>query len=373
MQKQIIYVVCLSFLWMNQAFSEQQEDSLTLKVIIKPSEPWVMYGAEDAPEARKPVGFSIDLWQGIAKELGAKTEWIYADTMPELLDAVIAEQADVGISAITIRHDREQVLDFSTSMFDLGLQIMVNAEAGVVYPGQVFVRELHKLLTPFNLSLFAIMLFIAANLRWLADRFDPHGEPLFPKHYWMGIYEAFWWSLTMLITWEVPKRKGFARLIDLTWHLTGLMGLSIMTAIIAASLTTQTVAGSIHNEKDLPGRLVAAVATNAPRDYLQKIGAKVVPVATLNEGIEMLLRDEVEALVHDGPRLLYLANQINLQSKTKVQVLPATFNRQNYGLVLPENSPHLEHVNQALLKLREPRGLEPSYHDQLLQKWIPKH
>jgi len=357
------------------AFAQEGEPKI-LRLAIKPSEPWVMYDTSLPDNKKQPIGFSIDLWRGIAKKIGVKTQWVYTKNVPDLLKTVQEGRAEAGISAITIRSDREQVVDFSTSMFELGLQIMVREETGLGSPVSVLIEEISQFLTLENLLFFLLALFCVTNLRWWVDRWAPSESQTFSKHYWLGLYEAFWWSLTMLLTWETPKNKGLARAIDLTWHLIGLIALSVLTGVIAAALTIQAVGGAITSEKDLPDKPVAAVATDAPKDYLNKIGARVVPVKSLDEGIEMLLKGKVEALVHDGPRLLYLAKKINhdrkLESKPGVLVLPAVFNHQNYGIVLPNGSEYLEPVNLALLKLREPSGLEDSFHEELKKKWIPQ-
>jgi polar amino acid transport system substrate-binding protein len=351
---------------------QAQDDQKTLKVAIKPSEPWVMYDSNKALEERNPIGFSIDLWRGIAKEIGVKTEWVYNDNVRDLLDSVKEGKAHVGIAAITIRSDREKVVDFSTSMFELGLQIMVSADNSMGSPLMVLVKEVGKFMTTHNILVFLGLLFCVINIRWWADKRSPEASQIFSKNYGVGLYDAFWWSITMLLTWEAPKNRGIARLIDLSWHLIGLIALSILTGIIAATLTIQAVGGAIKSEKDLPGKRVAAVATDAPKDYLEKIGARVVAVDTLHQGIDLLLKGEVDALVHDGPRLSYLAEQINRKNKPGVLVLPAIFNQQNYGIIFPNGSELLESVNLALLKLREPEGLEKSFHEKLKEKWIPK-
>ena len=366
-----LFFLSISVIWLFPFTAHTQEESKTYRVVIKPSEPWVIFDVDLPPAQRKPIGFSIDLWQGIAKELGVKTQWVYALNMPDLLKAVQQDKADVGISAITIRSDREKVIDFSTSMFELGLQIMVKADSNLNVPFKVLLDKISRFITVPNFLIFLVVLFCTINLRWWADRLDSSGNQLFAERYWHGLIDAFWWSITMLITWEAPKSKGLARMVDLSWHFTGLVGMSVLTGIIAATLTIQAVGGAITDEKDLPGKRVAAVATDAPKDYLEKMGARVLAVKTLDEGIQKLLNGKVDALVHDGPRLLYLAEREN-QTKKKVTVLPALFHQQNYGIILPNGSPNLERINLALLKLRESEGLEDSFHEKLRQKWIPK-
>lgn len=360
-------VVSMFSLWSQYVWADE-----TLKVGIKPSEPWVMYDADIPEEMRQPRGFSIDLWAQIAANLGVKTEWVYYDSTKTLVDQTQKDEVDVGISAITILAEREKQIDFSNSMYELGLQIMVSPENQSSNPVAILLQELGKLLSWKVLFWFVLMLLVTAHLRLWVDRRDIEHSFL-PKTYLAGIREALWWGLTMLITWETPKSRGFARVIDLSWHLIGLIAMSIVTAVVTAALTSKAISGSIQSEQDLPGKAVAAVATDAPRSYLEKIGADVVPVASLNEGIDLLTKGEVDALVHDGPRLAYLAKQLNEKAKTnKVLVLPIVFNPQNYGLIFPSESPWIEKVNRVLLSLRESDGLEDSFHKKLQMKWIPK-
>jgi len=342
----------------------------TLKVGIKPSEPWVMYDQNTSVDQRKPIGFSIDLWNQIAKDLGVQTQWVYYNSTSELINGAKDKEIDAGISAITITSEREKVIDFSSSMYELGLQVMVDAEKSSASVLELMGQELHKMMTLKSSLLFLLFLFITIHLRWYVDQKNPKSD-LFSKNYASGIVDAFWWGITMLVTWETPPSKGVARVIDLMWHIVGIIAISILTAIVTAALTAQAIGGSIRSEKDLAGKYVAAVATDAPRKYLEKIGANVIPVKTLREGIELVRNGKAEALVHDGPRLVYLANQINKKEHKKVlAVAPFTFNPQNYGIVFPSGSPLKEQVDRVLLKLREADGLDKSFHEKLKEKWL---
>jgi ABC-type amino acid transport substrate-binding protein len=331
-----------------------------------------MYDENKSVEERKPIGFSIDLWNKIAQRLNLETEFVYFNSTTDLINATKEHKVDVGISAITIISDREEVIDFSNSMYELGLQVMINAENASSSVLSIMAKEIKKMMTLQSVILFFLFLFITIHLRWYVDAKDEKSN-LFSKNYITGIKDAFWWGLTMLVTWETPYSKGLARIIDLLWHIVGIIAISILTAIVTAALTAQSIGGSIHSEKDLSGKYVAAVATDAPRKYLEKIGANVVPVKSINEGIELLRKGKVKALVHDGPRLIYLANKINKREKRRVlAVLPFTFNPQNYGLVFPTGSELKEPVDRTLLRLRESDGLDSSYHKKLRDKWLKK-
>jgi len=342
----------------------------TLKIGIKPSEPWVMYDSNKAIEERVPVGFSIDLWQEIAKQLGVKTQWIYYDNAQDLITGTEKKEVDASISAITVTAERQSRIDFSDSMYELGLQIMVAPDQQRSNPFAVMLHELNKLFTLSTFSFLVLMLFISANLRLWVDR-QSKQPPIFPAGYANGLKEALWWGLTMLLTWETPHSRGVARLLDLSWHLIGLIMLSILTAVVTSALTAQAVSGSIRSEADLSGKRVAAIATDAPRQWLEQNDITITPVSSIAEGIAAVRKGEVEALVHDGPRLLYLAHKINQQEGKKVlAVVPAIFNPQSYGIVFPEGSKLRESVNQVLLRLRESQNKQESVHQSLRKKWI---
>ena len=344
--------------------------SETLKIGIKPSEPWVMYDQNLTEEKRKPIGFSIDLWNKIASELNVNTQWVYYDSTSALVEGAKKGEIDAGISAVTITSAREKEIDFSSSMYELGLQVMIDASKSSASVLELMAKEINKMMSIKTSIIFLLFLLITIHLRWFVDRRDQNSD-LFSKNYFSGILDAFWWGVTMLITWETPPSKGVARVIDLMWHIVGILAVSILTAIVTSALTAQAIGGSIHSEKDLAGKYVAAVATDAPRKYIEQIGANVIPVKTLSEGIALLRSGKAEALVHDGPRLVYLANQINKKEKMKVlAVAPFTFNPQNYGIVLPSKSELKEQIDRTLLKLREANGLQKSFHEELKKKWL---
>ena len=342
----------------------------TLKIGLKPSEPWVMYDSNVSHENRKPKGFSIDLWSKISDRLNAKTEWVYYNSTSELIEATKKGEVDAAISAITITSDREKEVDFSNSMYELGLQVMVDADKSSSSVLELMGKEISKMMNIKSSIFFILFLLITIHIRWFIDRNDENSK-LFSKNYPSGIVDAFWWGITMLITWETPISKGVARVIDLMWHIVGIIAVSILTAIVTAALTAQAIGGSIRSEKDLVGKYIAAVATDAPRRYIEKIGANVIPVKTLAEGIELIRNGKAEALVHDGPRLVYLANKINKKERKKVLlVAPFKFNPQNYGIVFPSDSKLKERTDRVLLKLREADGLEKSFHQGLKDKWL---
>lgn len=338
----------------------------SLRVGIKPSEPWVMIDKEGNPK-----GFSIDLAKKIAQKMDKEIKWVRYENTNDIIEGAKRGKIDFGLSAITINTKREAVVDFSHSMYELGLQIMVSAKNASMNPIDTLIQQIKKMFSFSGLFYFLIIIFVMVNLRWYLNVRSKKEEKIFDSRYLKGIYETFWWALTMLITWEAPKSKGASRVLDLSWHIMGLLGFSLLTAMVTSSLTAKAVGGSIKNEKDLINRYVGAVATDAPREFLEHLGANVVALKSLDEGMRLLQKGEIEALVHDGPRLKYLANKRNNElHSNEFLVLPHTFNHQNYGIVFKENSPLQEDINRILLELRSEDGVEESFYDEINHKWF---
>src|SRR3982074_2810530 len=96
------------------AFGQQK-----IRVVTKPVQPFSF------TENGKLMGFSIDLWEAVAKEAGFQFEMQSVETVPQMLDALKNRQADVAIAAISITAERHAFMDFSQPYYDSGLQILV--------------------------------------------------------------------------------------------------------------------------------------------------------------------------------------------------------------------------------------------------------
>ncbi|EJF06833.1 periplasmic component of amino acid ABC-type transporter/signal transduction system [Thiovulum sp. ES] len=345
--------------------------SADLKVGIKPSEPWVLFDKNSS----NPKGFSIDLWNEISKRLNQKTEFIVFQNTREIIDATKRGEIDAGITSITITSKREKEIDFSHSMYELGLQVLVSSDKTSFNASDIVSEIIDNQFSLIGLGYFFLVVLFVGLLRWIIDRFFTfENEKIFPQNFLHGAYDSFWWSITMLVTFETPKTRGWARSLDLSWHIAGLLLLSITTALVTAAITTKTITGSIKSEKDLIGKFVASVENTAPIEYLEELGVNTVPVKSLEEGIELVRIGKVEALVYDGPQLIYLKNIENRKAHKKVfEVLPISFNSQSYGISFKKGNPLVEDVNQILLQLRESHGVEKSFHDSLQQKWLSQN
>lgn len=81
-------------------------------------------------EGDKYVGFDIDLWDAIATEIGITYELRPMD-FAGIIPALQTGQVDVALAGITIKPERQEVIDFSDGYYDSGLLLMVPADSEI--------------------------------------------------------------------------------------------------------------------------------------------------------------------------------------------------------------------------------------------------
>lgn len=72
----------------------------------------------------KYVGFDVDLWDSIAKELKLDYKLQPMD-FSGILPALQTKNVDVALAGITIKDERKKVIDFSDGYYDSGFMLMV--------------------------------------------------------------------------------------------------------------------------------------------------------------------------------------------------------------------------------------------------------
>jgi polar amino acid transport system substrate-binding protein len=135
-------------------------------------------------------GFSIDLWNAIAQQLGTRTEYSINPSVNSLLSSVQARRADAGIAAISITAERERRFDFSQPMYDSGLQVMVRSQggagSGTTFWNVLFSRSMLQLV-----GIVLLMIIVPAHIVWFVERNHPDGI-IENKRYFPGIFKAIW-------------------------------------------------------------------------------------------------------------------------------------------------------------------------------------
>jgi len=81
-------------------------------------------------EGDKYVGFDIDMWDAIAKEIGIAYTLQPMD-FNGIIPALQTGQVDVALAGITIKPERQKVIDFSDGYYDSGFLLMVPADSPI--------------------------------------------------------------------------------------------------------------------------------------------------------------------------------------------------------------------------------------------------
>ena len=81
-------------------------------------------------EGDKYAGFDIDLWDAIAQEIGVTYELRPMD-FAGIIPALQTGQVDVALAGITIKPERQEVIDFSDGYYDSGLLLMVPTDSAI--------------------------------------------------------------------------------------------------------------------------------------------------------------------------------------------------------------------------------------------------
>lgn len=321
-----------------------------LRVVTAAIAPFVL------PNADPPAGFSIDLWNEVARRMHVEFSWSVVPTQPDLLQAVQRGDADVAIAAISMTPEREKLVDFSYPYFDSGLQIMVRAQSE--NPFLATLRTIPWLAIGQLLGAALIVIFLFANMLWLIERRHNNN---FQTTYIRAIGESLWGTLLIVATGEHGDRNAPGVLkrvsVAVIWLL-GVLLIAQLTATVTSLQTVQRLQSSIQGPADLPGKTIATVPGTVAADYLTRLGMPFVAVATGPDGIRMLTEGEVQAIVFDAPTLQYWAARGDTGN---LQVVGPLFRPEKYGIAVAEGSALRKPINEILLRLYEDGTYEDIY------------
>jgi ABC-type amino acid transport substrate-binding protein len=325
-----------------------------LRIAIAPIAPFVL------PQTAVPEGFSVDIWNEVARRLHLDFTWLPVATQPALLTALRSGNADVAIAAITMTPAREGAVDFSLPYFDSGLQIMVR-----VRNDSSLMASIHSV--PWRdigqfVGIAIVIIFILANLVWLIERKHDKG---FQKPYWRAIGEGLWVTMLIIATGEHGERDSaglWKRVLVPSMWLIGVVLIAQLTATVTSSQTVARLQSSIQGPDDLPGKAIATVPGTIAADYLKQRGLPFVSITSAEEGYRILTHGDVQAIVYDAPTLQYWAARTG---KGVLAVVGPIFRPEKYGIAVPNGSPLRKSINETLLTM-----FEDGTYEQIYRKWF---
>jgi polar amino acid transport system substrate-binding protein len=300
-------------------------------------------------------GYSIEMWERIVREaklpFDPDTGYKSVETVPQMLEELRAGRADAGVAALSITSEREKTIDFSYPFKESGLQILTKDQPGSSF-GRI-VRNVFKENIIWLLGGLVFVLLLNSHIIWFLER--RKNAESFPERYLAGIWEAIWWSICTIITGGCENKAplGVAgRLTAIVWMLAGAGLFTYITATITSAMTVETLNSDVQSVADLKARkwLVGTVAGSTAQTFLDRQGLTVQGFPDVDAAGVALADGKVQAVVYDAPILLYYAKN-NLEKK--LGVVGDLFEKQSYGIGLPQGSPHRKEITRSILALRE--------------------
>ena len=314
-----------------------------LLVAVAQIEPFVVVGADGSHS-----GFSIDLIEDISDEVGFDIQYVDVDSVEAELDAVREGRVDLAISAISITSAREKTVNFSTSMFESGIQVMISSGSGSISGSKIF----SDIFSPFLFVVLGLMLFgsvLTGVFVWAWER--RHGNDQFTNSGAQGVFDGIWWATVTLFTIgygdKVPH-KVVSRLVTMVWMLVGVLLVATITAQVTSKLTVDRLESKITSAAHLAGKNVISYPGTTSWDYLANHGIKARPVDNVDTAYEEVRSGKADAFVFDASIIQWL-----VANRSGVKVAGPIIQYENYGIVMAQGSPLTEPINQALLHLRE--------------------
>lgn len=335
-----ITIVLLSSAFMSSALAANaSSDALVVGVKVAP--PFVVDDGDG-----NYSGLAIDLWQQTA----AEHHWQYSYKQYDLsglLQAVKADQVDVGLGAITATAERSRNMDFAHPMTSSGLGVVVRDEGG-----SGWLAVVQAIMSPAFLgvvSTLSLLLLIVGFLVWLAEHKRNPEE--FGGSRPQGIFAGFWWAMVTLTTvgyGDTAPKTVPGRILGLLWMLSALIVVSFFTASMTTALTVGTLTGKVTSADSLATISIASVDGSTSGKWLDYRRINYQHVNSLDDALKALTAKKVDAVVYDEPLLRW---KISHPYGSALKLLPFTLERQDYAFALPRGSALREPINTSLLEL----------------------
>ncbi len=340
-------VLCVSLIGVAPtATAEPETDGQSVTVAIHPLEPFVMQTSDG-----ELTGFSIDLWNEIAKQLGRPTDYLDTGDVRGQLAAVADGRADVAVGGISLTSEREQSFDFSQPTLDAGLQIIVPvAHTRPSVPGLGGYLDLLLSRTMLIwLAAAVVITVIPAHIFWLVERRS--AQPVVARSYLPGIVQSFGWGIGSLVGKNsASATKTMTKALAILWGFAGIVFVAFYSANLSATLTVAKLDAKVNGPADLYGKSVATVEGTTAADFLRGMGIDATETRTIEDSYHLLREEDYDAVVFDAPVLRYYVAH---RGEGVAVVAGPVFQEEDQGFVLSVNSALRKPVNQALFRLRE--------------------
>lgn len=318
----------------------------TTRVAVHTLDPFVMRTGSG-----ELTGFSVELWNEIAKRLNWTSEYLDVGNVGGQLAAVADGSAALAVGGISLTAERERAFDFSQPTLDAGLQIIVPvADTRPSVPGLGgYLDLLFSRTMLIWLSAAVVVSILPAHIFWLIERRSD--KPVVARAYWPGIFQAFGWGIGSLVGKNsATATKTVTKAMAVLWGFAGIVFISFYSANLSASLTVAKLDAKITGPADLYDKSVATVRGTTAAEYLHNMGIDATETDEIEQAYHLLREEGYDAVVFDAPALRYYV--AHRGDGVAVMAGPV-FQEEDQGFVFQVNSPLRKPINQTLFQMRE--------------------
>ena len=313
-----------------------------VKVGVYKSDPFVII------ENGQYSGMAIELWESLERKMGLSSTYLSYPSFRRLIEAVERGEVDAAVSNLTITKQRAQSIAFTQPWYDSGLRIMTtNTGSGT------FQNVIDGLIDSGHIATFSWLLILALFATVVITLVDRRLDSEFPRRWREGLADNFFHTVSILTTGKTTHKNLFGwigRIWSAIWMVIGVGVIAYVTSSITSVMTTTSLTNQIHSLSDLSGKRVGVRDGSLAEDYIQELGIQTRSYTGIDEAVQGLMSDEVDALVGDAPVLEYFTHT---HPEQPVRVVGNMFHPDKYGFGFSLQSDLLRPVTLELLGLRE--------------------
>ncbi|NJS41808.1 transporter substrate-binding domain-containing protein [Candidatus Gracilibacteria bacterium] len=322
-----------SFIFTTDVFSQRE-----LNIATRISPPIVDHSDN------KYTGYSIDIWNEVAKRNDYQTNWIQKNSIQELIDSVKNKEVDASIASISQTPSREEVVDFSNPYLDSGLQIISQKNTNSIF-------DLFKIFLNSGavkiLIVGVILILLVAHIYWITKRIT---TPKFPKNYFFGIWEGIWWGSVGLFQADYGEERPGSRrgqFVLIIWLFISLVFLAQLEAVVTAEYTIDRLESRVSTLSDIISLKVGVVEGTTSQIYASEQNLNTVSYNNAQEMLNAVRDGQIKAGISDAPIVQFYKNHEGSGLVETGEVLQ----RETYAIAFSIGSPLRKEINKTLLEM----------------------
>ncbi|CAF3910688.1 unnamed protein product [Adineta steineri] len=352
---------------------------LTLSIIVVESAPFTMMSnIQDGSGniSTKLTGYIPDLLDQLQGQMGFIPNITYFPSdasYNDLINLVANGTFDMFIGDVTITAARREIVDFSSSIFDSSLSVIVRSSVSAQL-------DLWSYLKPFSVKLWITLLGATIYAGILICILEGQTNEALQNRSIVsitGLCMLFSFSTIIGGGADFDATTGPGRILTAGLNILSLILVAAYTANLASDLTLLKTAGIISGIDDIKNgkvsysRIGIITDTSIEDYYLEEISGgsqNFYSLISTDEMIEALLDKKIDASIMDSGTLEYLTNNIYCN----LTLVGSDFNPSSYGIVFQKNWLYDQDFDIAILTLRE-NGTFDALQKQWFQSNICSH